>query len=905
MAEKAGVQTLKRDARPAVGGLKSAARCLDQTRAEISSAPRSVHEAMKRPGQPLAPALRAAMEDRFGHDFSRVRVHADEKAAAAALSVGALAFARGHEVVFGRGEYRPETETGRELLAHELGHLVQHGGYAPFLARAVPAAATSAESGLKTALEGDDDDVRALTDSPQWPAVSLTRFEAAQLMMHLLKGFTGDDDEIAGLKILQKMLANKELDATLEVLHSRGRFGTLLYSYDGEEYRQLLDLLAGSLKETSIKAVFLDQFIAMWWVREHEEKAIVVLLEHSSPDETFQLLTDRNRYIKLRSAIDAEDYSRRFEKLMKEVNLSRGGVLQARIETIFVIEAGKIQAAGTRSEAEIQDLLTKAILDLAQDLVDWRTLLEAALKDPKKRASDIAEINENFEARLSKLLEDKKAEFGLELKYNLEFNRSLRSGFRRPWTSEDLKIMDKEILSKIPPEILHAKPDFNRFLRERRHEEFAGQASSVGRITLAGTLSLRTTIHELGHMVHFDDDILYREFMRLSSWEELEEKFFADHGLGDLHTDLEHDRAAKDENKRRAHGDSYYRYQRYQDASDPHKYWRYPKGACFISDYASTDPMDDFADTLEEYFVDPLNLKSGCPEKYTFMHQKVFIEYWLKKEVGRYEKMFDDECAKLLGGRTESWRLLNPIRKKYIDVFRSSMMSGLKTLQAQKVAEGRAGSLTQPVPLKGYQGLEQKAEPYLKRLRVLLALIRIPVLRYSDFAISLEVSELLVDTSLQAIHKSRAEKLSQPLADELLALIDPLALRISKGDNIVKTSWPEVETLVDKYKKPVGVFESYLPYYQSTSGRGNFEINQSMIAGSDFPEGPVLDRVEKYISDQSAELRKELKAIEDEMDRRVEAGITFKASDLEDPRKVVKKYLDRIEQFKRKLKKSK
>lgn len=60
-----------------------------------------------------------------GHDFSRVRVHAGERAAAAARSLDARAFTVGRDIVFGAGEYAPHTPAGRRLLAHELTHVVQ------------------------------------------------------------------------------------------------------------------------------------------------------------------------------------------------------------------------------------------------------------------------------------------------------------------------------------------------------------------------------------------------------------------------------------------------------------------------------------------------------------------------------------------------------------------------------------------------------------------------------------------------------------------------------------------------------------------------------------------------------------------------------------------------------------
>ncbi len=65
------------------------------------------------------------MEPRFGHDFSKVRVHIDEQAAESAQSVNALAYTMGRNIVFSTGQYTPETSTGKRLLAHELTHVVQ------------------------------------------------------------------------------------------------------------------------------------------------------------------------------------------------------------------------------------------------------------------------------------------------------------------------------------------------------------------------------------------------------------------------------------------------------------------------------------------------------------------------------------------------------------------------------------------------------------------------------------------------------------------------------------------------------------------------------------------------------------------------------------------------------------
>ena len=62
---------------------------------------------------------------RPGFDLGHVRVHADEPAARSARELNAFAYAYGHHLVFDRGEYRPDTQQGKLLLAHELAHLAQ------------------------------------------------------------------------------------------------------------------------------------------------------------------------------------------------------------------------------------------------------------------------------------------------------------------------------------------------------------------------------------------------------------------------------------------------------------------------------------------------------------------------------------------------------------------------------------------------------------------------------------------------------------------------------------------------------------------------------------------------------------------------------------------------------------
>jgi hypothetical protein len=102
--------------------------------ADPSTAPPIVNEVLRSSGQPLDRATRAFMEPRFGHDFGRVRVHTDTKAAESAQAVHASAYTVGHAVVFGAGRYAPGTGEGRKLVAHELAHVVQQRGESPTVA---------------------------------------------------------------------------------------------------------------------------------------------------------------------------------------------------------------------------------------------------------------------------------------------------------------------------------------------------------------------------------------------------------------------------------------------------------------------------------------------------------------------------------------------------------------------------------------------------------------------------------------------------------------------------------------------------------------------------------------------------------------------------------------------------
>lgn len=100
-------------------------RYTGQATGETGTAPASVDRVLASSGRPLDATLQQDMEQRFGHDFSRVRVHSGSEAEQSARDVSAQAYTVGNNVVFGAGRFAPETQAGRRLLAHELTHVVQ------------------------------------------------------------------------------------------------------------------------------------------------------------------------------------------------------------------------------------------------------------------------------------------------------------------------------------------------------------------------------------------------------------------------------------------------------------------------------------------------------------------------------------------------------------------------------------------------------------------------------------------------------------------------------------------------------------------------------------------------------------------------------------------------------------
>lgn len=119
-------QVMATPAHSVVSGLsRHIQRYAGQAPESADAAPASVDRVLAGSGRSLEPTLRQEMEQRFGHNFSRVRVHSGAAAEQSARDVNANAYTVGHDIVFGAGRFAPGTREGKRLLAHELAHVTQ------------------------------------------------------------------------------------------------------------------------------------------------------------------------------------------------------------------------------------------------------------------------------------------------------------------------------------------------------------------------------------------------------------------------------------------------------------------------------------------------------------------------------------------------------------------------------------------------------------------------------------------------------------------------------------------------------------------------------------------------------------------------------------------------------------
>ena len=173
---------------------------------EVSESVANDIRALEGKGSPLPAAERSYFEPRFGADFSQVRVHTDAHAARTASSINAKAFTTGKDIAFGSGHYAPGTQAGRQLLAHELTHVVQQGG-----ARTEPVGRMVWKAGFPGS---------APTSDPRQPAAATYMLAFAEIVE--LKGHRTFDPSKALAEVL-------EYESPTRGIPVQVRFGNLAY----------------------------------------------------------------------------------------------------------------------------------------------------------------------------------------------------------------------------------------------------------------------------------------------------------------------------------------------------------------------------------------------------------------------------------------------------------------------------------------------------------------------------------------------------------------------------------------------------------------------------------------------------------------------------------------------------
>ncbi|MGW0825670.1 eCIS core domain-containing protein [Streptomyces sp. NPDC002845] len=145
-------------------------------------------------GQPLDPGVRRELEERLGHDLGRVRLHTGRDAGQLTELLGADAVAVGQDVFFREGAFKPGTDEGRRLLAHELLHTVQnpHGLGALRAGRELGAVSLPQQAIEREAESAAQDVVRA--DEPATPTAPAPEVEEGQATPGWLRYATVDAD---------------------------------------------------------------------------------------------------------------------------------------------------------------------------------------------------------------------------------------------------------------------------------------------------------------------------------------------------------------------------------------------------------------------------------------------------------------------------------------------------------------------------------------------------------------------------------------------------------------------------------------------------------------------------------------------------------------------------------------
>lgn len=211
----------------------------------------AVDHAPPSPGQPLDSGTRAFMEARFGHDFSKVRIHADRDAEDRAKRLGARAFTIGKHISFGANEFVTHTCSGRTLIAHELAHVAQNSSGNPSVPAVEPTSGRAEEEAYRAGyLAGIGLPTGPLKARHTGVALTPTSHNAIPLISYSAGDWAVTADEES--QVLSLLRADANLSATIVDMNAAGMLTALLERIDEPDNRRdLLRLLGERLDSTA------------------------------------------------------------------------------------------------------------------------------------------------------------------------------------------------------------------------------------------------------------------------------------------------------------------------------------------------------------------------------------------------------------------------------------------------------------------------------------------------------------------------------------------------------------------------------------------------------------------------------------------------------------------------------
>lgn len=238
-----------------------------------------VHQVLSAPSHPLDTQTRTYMESRFGKDFSAVRIHSDRHAADSALAVHARAYTLGSHIVFGPDQYAPRTPRGRQILAHELTHVVQQPS------RNTLARNSAIRVGDNADMFEHEAEVNAAAIAAGRPIMQqgsplgqtqVQRVCFFETIARFFGGGTFSDEELQ--TYLQFLRENGRIEDHYD---SDNKARAVVQRWEGDESGYELD--------TTLKRLLIMEMLS-GFTGDADEQAIITILRRSSDPEVLQLL---------------------------------------------------------------------------------------------------------------------------------------------------------------------------------------------------------------------------------------------------------------------------------------------------------------------------------------------------------------------------------------------------------------------------------------------------------------------------------------------------------------------------------------------------------------------------------------------------------------------------------------